>query len=46
MIVRALAYHQVLGPLPEQYKVENDAIPGWLQDFLEAETKARGIAGD
>lgn len=40
MIVRALAYHQVLGPLPEQYKVENDAIPGWLQDFLEAETKA------
>lgn len=35
MINRSLSYHQVLGPLPERYKVENDAIPGWLQDYLE-----------
>ncbi|MGH2424775.1 MAG: aminoglycoside phosphotransferase family protein, partial [bacterium] len=40
MVNRALSYHRVLGPLPERYKVENDAIPGWLEDFLDAEAKA------
>lgn len=34
MINRSLAYQRVLGPLPEPYKLENDAIPGWLQDYL------------
>jgi transcriptional regulator with XRE-family HTH domain len=40
MINRSLSYQRVLGPLPQQYKIENHAIPGWLQGFLEAETKA------
>ncbi len=35
MINRSLSYHLNLGPLPERYKIENDGIPGWLQDFLE-----------
>jgi hypothetical protein len=40
MVNRSLSYHRILGPLPERYKVENDAIPGWLQDFLGADAKA------
>ncbi len=40
MVNRSLSYQLGLGPLPEKYKVENDAIPGWLQDYLDAETKA------
>jgi hypothetical protein len=40
MVNRSLSYQMGLGPLPEKYKIENDAIPGWLQDYLDAETKA------
>lgn len=36
MINRSLSYHLHMAPLPEKYKIENDAIPGWLQAFLEA----------
>jgi hypothetical protein len=35
MINRSLSYHLSMARLPEEYKIENDAIPGWLQDFLE-----------
>jgi hypothetical protein len=35
MINRSLSYHLSMAKLPEEYKIENDAIPGWLQDFLE-----------
>ena len=35
MINRSLSYHLSMAMLPEEYKIENDAIPGWLQDFLE-----------
>lgn len=35
MITRSLSYQQTLGHLPERYRIENDSIPGWLQDFLE-----------
>ena len=35
MINRSLSYHLSMAELPEEYKIENDAIPGWLQDFLE-----------
>ena len=35
MINRSLSYHLCMAKLPEQYKIENDSIPGWLQDFLE-----------
>jgi Phosphotransferase enzyme family len=41
MVNRSLSYHRVLSPLPEAYRVENDSTVGWLQDFLEAETKVR-----
>ena len=35
MVNRSLSYYLGLRDLPEQYKIENDSIPGWLQDFLE-----------
>ncbi len=35
MINRSLSYHLSMARLPEEYKIENDAIPGWLQDFLK-----------
>lgn len=34
MLSRSLSYYLSLGPLPEQYRIENDSISGWLQDFL------------
>ncbi len=43
MVVRSLAYRAILGPLPESYRIENDAIHGWLLDYLEAEEQ-RGTA--
>jgi hypothetical protein len=45
MVNRSLSYHRILGPLPERYKVEDNAIPGWLQDFLDAEAKAGNPPG-
>jgi len=34
MINRSPSYHLSMAELPQEYKIENDAIPGWLQDFL------------
>ena len=35
MLNRSTSYHQTLGRLAERYRIENDSISGWLQDFLE-----------
>jgi hypothetical protein len=40
MVNRSLSWRSGLGSLPEKYKVEYDGVYGWLQDYLEAETKA------
>jgi hypothetical protein len=41
MVVRSLAYQAILGPLAESYRIENDAIQGWLVDYLESEEGGR-----
>jgi hypothetical protein len=40
MVNRSLSWRSGIGALPERYLAEYDGIYGWLQDFLEAETKA------
>jgi hypothetical protein len=40
MVNRSLSWRSGLGSLPEKHKVEYDGVYGWLQDYLEAETKA------
>lgn len=41
MIYRSLSWHNALRGLPaEQIERYADSVPGWLQDFAEAETKA------
>jgi len=40
MVNRSLSWCIGLSSLPEKDKVEYDAVYGWLQDYLEAETKA------
>ncbi len=44
MVNWSLSYQRILGPLPERYRIENDAIAGWLQDFLAAETQAGDLS--
>lgn len=39
MVNRSLSYRSILGPLPDAYRVVNDAIHGWLLDYLEAEER-------
>jgi len=39
MVNRSLSYRSILGPLPDAYRLENDAIHGWLVDYLEAEER-------
>lgn len=39
MVNRSLSYRSILGPLPDAYRVENDATHGWLLDYLEAEER-------
>ncbi len=34
MVNRSLSYYLGMAGLPEEYKIENDSIAGWLQDFL------------
>ncbi len=39
-VCRALTWYQVIKPLPEAERAEQaDAVPGWLQIFLEGETE-------
>ena len=40
MVNRSLSWRSGLDALPEEYLAEYDGVYGWLQDFLEAETKA------
>lgn len=40
MVNRSLSWRSGLGTLPEKYLAEYDGVYGWLQDYLEAETKA------
>lgn len=41
MIIRALSWQQGTGSLSKRHKVPYaDAVPEWLQDFLEAEKSA------
>jgi hypothetical protein len=40
MVNRSLSWRSGLSSLPEKDKVEYDAVYGWLQDYLEAATKA------
>jgi Phosphotransferase enzyme family len=41
MVCRALTWHGVVSRLEEPFKSEHaDAVPGWLQEFLAAETAA------
>lgn len=41
MVNRALSWHHGLASIPERYKADYaDSVPGWLQDFLEAESTA------
>lgn len=41
MLNRALSYHQTMGALAEKDREAYlDSIPGWLQEFLKAETAA------
>jgi hypothetical protein len=39
MVNRSLSYRSILGPLPDTYRLENDAIHGWLVDYREAEER-------
>jgi hypothetical protein len=41
MVNRSLSYYHILQPLTQANRAENDAIPGWLQDFLVAEVEAK-----
>jgi hypothetical protein len=40
MVNRSLSWRSGLSSLPEKDKVEYDGVYGWLQDYLEAETRA------
>lgn len=39
MVVRSLAYREVLAPLPERFRIKHDQIVGWLQEYLAAEAR-------
>ena len=43
---RALTWHRILSSVPESLRGEDvDAVPGWLQEFLEAQAEMGGEFG-
>ena len=41
MVCHALTWYHVVSSLEEPFKAEHaEAVPGWLQEFLNAETEA------